>query len=456
MASKSHVISKHHRQTLPFCLREIFEASFWKKMHHEFTEFEKDRTRWTLPMMAYAGLFMALDSASTEGERFEKTAETLAGLFPKRKRCGNTLAGYNLALADLPWEVFDRLRDRMHAVAEQNGLKVAQVGRWEAFGIDGSKQTLPRTEAHENHYGIVTKGAIGAERLVVTAVALRRYVLWDWACDSAIGSERALALDVIGRLPLEALAVLDAGFIGYEWGLRVIESGRHFLARVGGNVKLWIDSLPTAEWREGEVWLWPERKGEGIPLVLRLIRLELPCRSKRGKREEMWLVTDVLESERLTVEESAGYYRKRWPANECTFRSWKRTLYGEKAASRTPAMAEPECHFSLCALMLLQLSVCLARRKVRHNRRVLSVAKAKRVWARAARGLARGQQRKKFMAELAECCGDTYRRRKPRVKRTWPARKQHRALKSPVFRKLDKQRKRLGLLHLEAQKRVAS
>ena len=454
MALHGHASTKKYRHNLPSCLREIFDASFWKKRHQQFAEFEKDRTRWTLPMCMYTGLLMALDPAGSETERFEKVYEYLAGLFPKRRRCGTTLSGYHQALADLPFEFLDAMRAQMQCVAERHGLKLAQVGRWEAYGIDGSKEDLPRTEAHEDHYGIVTKGPGAAERLVVAAVTLRRYVLWDWASDSALGSERALALDIICRLPLGALAVLDAGFMGYDWGMAVKLSGRHFLARVGGNVKLWIDSLPTAEWREDQVWLWPDQKRKGAPLVLRLIKIALPCRTKRGQCQEMWLVTDVLESERLTREETATFYRKRWPANECTFRTWKHTLDAEKLDSRTPIMAEPESDFSLCALMLLELSICLARRKQRHERRRISVARAKGVWCRALRALAQGRQTNKFSAELRASVGDTYRRRRPKVRRKWPVRKEHHSIKSPIFRKLGMRLKGLGMLRLEEQQRA--
>jgi hypothetical protein len=456
MAPHGHASTKKDRRNLPACLRKIFDASFWKKMHQRFVEFEMNRTRWTLPMCMYTGLMMALDSAGSEAERFEKVCECLAGLFPKRRRCGTTLSGYHLALADLPLEFFDAMRAQLQLTAERHGLKLAKVGCWEVFGIDGSKENLPRTQAHEEHYGIVTKGPGAAERLVVAAVTLRRYVLWDWASTNGLGSERALALDLIKRLPQGALAVLDAGFMGYEWGMAAKASGRHFLVRVGGNVKFWVDSLPSAEWREDQVWLWPDLKRQGAPLVLRLIKIALPCRSKRGKCQEMYLVTDVLEPERLTREEAATFYGKRWPANECTFRTWKKTLAAEKLASRTPIMAEPESEFSLCALMLLQISICLARREQRYERRRISVARAKRVWCRALRALAQGRQTNQFHAELSKCVGDIYRRRRPKVRRKWPARKEHGSIKSPLFRKLGKRLKCLGMLRLEEQKRATA
>jgi hypothetical protein len=456
MALRGQASVKKDRRNLLSCLREIFDASFWKKTHQKFAEFEMDRTRWTLPMCMYAGLQMALDSAASESERFEKVYDCLAGLFPKRRRCGATLSGYHQALAALPLEFFDSVRSGLQAVAERYGLHLAKVGRWEVYGIDGSKENLPRTQEHEEHYGIVTKGPGAAERLVVAAVTLRRYVLWDWASTNGLGSERALALDLIQRLPLGALAVLDAGFMGYEWGMAAQASGRHFLVRVGGNVKFWVDSLPSAEWREDQVWLWPDRKRQGAPLVLRLIKIELPCRSKRGKCQEMYLVTDVLESERLTREEAATFYRKRWPANECTFRTWKKTLAAEKLASRTPIMAEPESEFSLCALMLLQVSICMARRKQQRDRRRISVARARRVWCQALRALAQGRQTNQFHAMLSECVGDNYRRRKPKVRCKWPARKEHSSIKTPLFRKLGKHLKDLGLLRLEEQKRATA
>jgi hypothetical protein len=456
MAPHGHASTKKDRRDLPSCLRKIFDASFWKQAHQEFAEFEKERTRWTLPMCMYTGLTMAIEAAGIEIERFEKAREILTGLFPKRRRCGTTLSGYHQALADLPLEFFDAVRAGMQRAAQRHGLNLAQVGRWEAYGIDGSKEDLPRTQEHEDHYGIVTKGPGAAERLVVAAVTLRRNVLWDWASDSALGSERALALNIIRRLPLGALAVLDAGFMGYEWGMAVKSSGRHFLVRVGGNVKLWVDSLPTAEWHDDQVWLWPDAKRKSAPLVLRLIKIELPCRNKHGKCQRMWLVTDVLETERLTREETATFYRKRWPANECTFRTWKHTLDAEKLNSRTPIMAEPESEFSLCALMLLELSICLARRKQRHERRKLSVARAKRAWCRAMRALAQGRQTKKFSAELKKCVGDIYRRRKPKVRRKWPARKEHRSIKSPLFRKLGMRLKSLGELRLDEQQRATA
>ena len=461
MAHKGHVHKKRHRHTLAGCLREIFTPSFWKEAHQQFAEFEKSRTRWNLPMCWHTGLFMALDPAATEQDRFDAARAVVTALFDKRRRCGTELSGFTQALEDLPCSFFSIIRTRLQHVLGDLDVRPGWMGRWEAFGLDGSKEDVPRTVAHEKYYGVVTKGTQAgtgtAQRLVVTAVGLARHVLWDWDSDSALGSERDLALNLIRRLPLGALGVVDAGFIGYDWGLGVKASGRHFLARVGGNARLWADSLPNAEWHEGEVWLWPDyaQEKKGIPLVLRLIQLTMRARKRPHKLETMWLVTDVLDETLLPRTEAARFYRKRWPASECTFRMWKRELQADKLDSRTPRMAEREAGFSLCTLMLLQVSVYWARHQKRIHRSA-SVAQAQRVWRKAARALLCGKRNAGFKRKLGGCRVDNYRRRHAKASRPWPERKEHRQLKRPDFRRLGKRRKLFGLELLAEEKRRAS
>ena len=87
-------------------------------------------------------------------------------------------------------------------------------------------------------------------------------VLRDWECSSALVGEREQSLKLMARLPESALGVFDAGFLGYEWAKKITAMGRYFLVRIGGNVRLWVEGLNktiAAEWRDGAVWLWPER-----------------------------------------------------------------------------------------------------------------------------------------------------------------------------------------------------
>ena len=465
MAHNGHVFKKHHRQGLEACLRELFEPSFWKAMHQEFGSFEAGRTKWSLPRCWYIALFMMLLPSSTMQERFESARDCVTALFPKRKRCGTVLAGLCVALADFPLRFFQRVKQELWKKLVAHKLQVDRVGRWSAFAIDGSIQTIPRTQQHEAAYGISTKGtAQGAgfpQRQVVASVAMGKNVLWDWECSGALVGEREQSLKLMARLPESALGVFDAGFLGYEWARTITALKRHFLVRVGANVRLWVEGLNktmAAEWRDGEVWLWPDKWHRQAPLVLRLIRLEITA-AGRGKKSAMWLVTSVLDETKLTREEASELYRKRWRANECTFRDWKKTLGATKLHSRTPAMAEREEEFGLCALQVLQVATLLARKQHRkeHRRsRSVSVAKARRIWRKAARALAAGKSTHWFKTQIVVCVADGYVRRKPKVRRVWPERKAHESPKPPVLRRLQKAIKAHGLAKLQELKAKAS
>jgi Transposase DDE domain len=465
MAHGGHVSKKYHRFDLGACLRELFPASFWKSVRQEFKDFDGGQTKWSLPLCWCTGLFMALSGASTMHEGFECARECVTALYFKRRRCGKTLAGYTKAMSRFPLAFFARVREQMHRNLKAHNVHAARIGRWNAFAIDGSKQNIPRTLSHELKYGLATKGTakgMGApQSQVVAAVAMGKNVMWDWECDSALVGEREMALSIIARLPALSLSVLDAGFLGYEWAKAIQAMNQYFLVRVGANVRLWVEGLNkamAAEWKDGEVWLWPDGKRKHAPLVLRLIRLETKAKASRRK-SEMWLVTNVLDESKLTREEASALYQKRWRANECTFRDWKKTLDESKLDSRTPEMSEREQELGLCAMQMLQVATWIARKQskkeTRRNRNV-SVAKAQREWRKAARDLAAGRSTKWLKAKLVVCVGDDYIRKSKKVRRAWPERKAHETPKAPLLRRLTKELKTKGTIRLDECKKKAS
>ena len=458
MAHSGHVSKKYHRFDLSACLRELFPASFWKSVRREFADFDSGQLKWSLPLCWCTGLFMTLSGASTMQEGFECARECVTALYFKRKRCGRTLAGYTKALSRLPLGFFTRVRQQMQRNLVVYNLHVARAGRWNAFAIDGSRQNIPRTRQHELKYGLVTKGTAkgaGAPQCqVVAAVAMGKNVLWDWECDSGLVGEREMALRIMERLPEFSLSVLDAGFLGYEWTKAVQRLNQYFLVRVGGNVRLWVEDLNktmAAEWKDGEVWLWPADKHRHAPVVLRLIRLEVRAKASR-KKSVVWLVTNVLEESKLTRAEAGALYQKRWRANECTFRDWKKTLDESKLNSRTPEMTQREQEFGLCAMQLLQVATLLGRkqnRKEGRRNRNVSVAQAQRVWRKAARDLAAGRMTMWFKARLITCVEDEYIRKSNKVRRAWPERKDHESPQAPILRRLVKRLKTKGTIKLD-------
>ena len=70
------------------------------------------------------------------------------------------------------------------------------------------------------------------------------------------------------------------------------------------------------------MYLWPQNHRRGRPLVLRLIVL-------RHGKQDVYLLTDVLDPEQLTDEEAATLFGMRW-GEEVFYRSYKQTLQRRK------------------------------------------------------------------------------------------------------------------------------
>src|SRR5207253_6443013 len=81
------------------------------------------------------------------------------------------------------------------------------------------------------------------------------------------------------------------------------------------------------------------------PIPVRLLRI-------RGQKVNVWLITNVLEAERLPRKTAGTFYRWRW-RNEGLFRTYKRTLGKVKLLSRTVAQVHREMEGSLLAVQLL-------------------------------------------------------------------------------------------------------
>src|SRR5205807_9484081 len=82
----------------------------------------------------------------------------------------------------------------------------------------------------------------------------------------------------------------------------------------------------------------------------------------KGKAQrDVWLLTDVLDPARLSLETAAKFYRWRW-RNEGVFRTYKRTINKMKLSSRTVRLVHREAEVSLLALQILLAHADLALR----------------------------------------------------------------------------------------------
>lgn len=451
-----------HRHKLQGFLRDFLNPQLWKRVHEVSAPFNSKRSRWKAKPVCFVGLCMALDVPSISmTERFEYAREVYHAVFPKRRRCGETLQGFLDALKLFPLEVLKVFQEELEKVLIRASIQPFSCGRWDAAGVDGSKQNLPRTLANEAHYDSSGKGLGVPQRLLVNVVAMQSELLVEWASGKFKEGERGIALKAISSLPKETLIVADAGFHGYDWICSVLGQQKHVLVRVGANVNLWAERVGAIRKKGGEVWLWPSTKKDQAPLRLRLIRISRRVKAKRRgtnsggrrrprvKKETMYLLTDVLAEKKLTRREAGDLYGKRWPANEGMFRNWKRTMNCDVARGRTPAIAEREFHFSMLAYMSVQAMVLLARKQRRQPGGRVSIAKVLKVWRKALKALLQGKTTRWFAQCLSACVVDKNERKGPKAKRAWPRRRKYEPLKTPNIRKLTVAKKAEGLRLIE-------
>jgi hypothetical protein len=308
--------------------------------------------------------------------------DTLTGAFQHAKRLTlnmlgevalNTYQGLSNALVKWTPSLLPVIQQRLHQLMEKIGGAHWRIGGWLPLAIDGSRITTPRTRSNEAefsapHFGQSAKarsrtkwknkkrrskplGERVKPQIWLTLVwHMALCMPWTWKTGPSTSSERGHFLEMLAGafFPQKTLFCADAGFIGYEFWKAICDAGRHFLVRVGANVRL-LQNLGHTREREGLVYLWPTEavRKQQPPLVLRLIVLQ-------GPRGAVYLVTNVLCTKTLSDRLAARLYRLRWGV-ELQFRSYKQTFGRGKLLSRTPDRAVMELNWSLLGLWIIQL-----------------------------------------------------------------------------------------------------
>jgi len=285
---------------------------------------------------------------------------------------------------------------------------------WLAFTVDGAEIDCPRTLANEEFFGIAARKGSGPQQQLTSIMHMGTTLPWAWLSGGACVPERTHLRDMLDLLPKGALLVADAGFTGYDLLSTLQAKGFHFLIRVGANVTLLTDLGFDVQEKKSTVSLWPSHHRDRPPLVLRLIRLK-----QRGGRR-MVLLTNVLESTRLSRRQARSLYHQRWGV-EVFYRSFKQTLERRKMRSDAPRQAQLELHSVMIALTLLGLmSVSgLIARRVAASR--CSIAAALRV-VRQCMGGCRMSVRTLWQ-RLARAEVDPYERKRSKSARSWPHKK---------------------------------
>jgi hypothetical protein len=264
-------------------------------------------------------------------------------------------------------------------------------------------------------------------------------VPWAWRLGKGTASERLHLVQMLGLLPKAALLVADAGYFGFDLAWQLVQANVSFLIRMSSNVKLYTqENVVLDRFREGLVYYFPAQKSEHeLPLRLRLIRV----RAKK-KKNDVWLLTNVLESKRLPVAVAATFYRWRWE-NEGQFRAYKRTLAKVKMMSRTVRLVHREAEGALLSLqlMLAQGALAMPQRKSRDG--VEPVCSPRKVLLAIRQELS-GMLRRghaKYFARLQQAQRERRKRKSAKATRVWPRRTPYKPPKPPQLLKLtDKQK----------------
>ena len=373
----------------------------------------------------------------------------------------------------------------LHERMEEIGGEFWRVGGWVPIAFDGSRSTAPRTRANERafcakHYGkgktakYRKKKSKGMRRkkneknkpqpqepqawiTLLWHMGLR--LPWMWRLGPSNSSERAHVMEMIlaGKQPKHTLFCGDAGFVGFPLWSAIVQSGGHFLVRVGANVSLLRESADYALVKKGLVLCWPQTmQAKQPPLRLRLLKARI------GKGA-VYLLTSVLDSKKLTVSQMVRFYKMRWGI-EVEFRGLKQTLDRAKLRCRNDRRLLAELDWSIMAMAVAELFALkeqLARKPETRGQRARAVDPTRRSLAHAMRAIRRCIRTPDAIPEagadlpalLREAITDGYQRKKPRCARYRPASPDKKQLGTPRVRKInDQEKKRL----CDAMKKLAA
>lgn len=416
------------------CLQYFLTPQVWKQAQQATRR--RGRCRWQTRPLLFVLLAMTWCSGDSLPERFETAKALYVASYQRRRRPGKTFPGFQKALAKLPMPV-------LRAVAYAVRRRLAQVfaGRWMVdgfipMGCDGSRLTCPRSAEFEQRLGGDHNEHSPPTVWVTALVHLSSGLPWSWRLGKGTASERDHLRHLLPTLPPSTLLVADAGYVGYELLEGLLATPVSFLIRLSSKAPLYAsERLAWSRVREGLVYYWPQwvQQENRKPIPVRLLRI-------RGRKVDVWLITNVLDAERLPRKTAGKFYRWRW-RNEGLFRTYKRTLQKVKLMSRTVAMVHREAEGSLLAVQLLLAQGALALPTTSavpigmpSARKVLLEL---RVEIRNVVGMYLGpRQQQTYWERLLQARWQQRRQSSNKVRRPWPARKDHKPPGPPTILKM--------------------
>jgi Transposase DDE domain len=447
------------------CLGHFLTPQVWKQAQQAVPR--RRAWRWQTQPLLFVLLCMTWCTGDSLPERFETARAFYVALHQRRRRPGKTFAGFEKALAALPMPVLRAVASAVRGRLVGVFAACFTVDGFIPLGCDGSRLACPHSEELERrlNLGKKKKGkrrqkktvtarpqvsaeqpregtaatktrAAGTPQLWVTAVLhLGLGVLWSWRLGTGNASEREHLRLLLHSLPRGALLVADAGYVGYHLMACLQAAGFAYLLRLSSCAPLYVPDKSMVKNREGLVYYWPQemQKQDLPPLPVRLWRL-------RGERGDIWLITNVLDEQRLPRRTAGKFYRWRW-RNEGLFRTYKRTLGKVKLRSRTVVQVHREAEGSLLATQLLLAQGALTQPATASGK-IVPASPRKilleiRTEIRNITGMYLGPRQAQTYAErLAQAHWRERQQRSRKIRRRWPGRQDHKPPGPPTILKM--------------------
>ena len=436
-------------------LSQFLTPQVWKQVHLAWQPTQA-ASRWTLQPLFWVLLTMTWCCGDSEGERFASARAYYVSCHQKRRRPGDSLQGFQMALARLPMRVLRALATAVRQQLAQRFVDSLRIGKggYVPVGCDGSRLECARAEQLQARLGEAGKAEAAPTMYVSALVLLPLGLLWSWRLGKGTASEHYHLRCLLPTLPRRALLVADAFYQGYELYTAILAAKASFLVRLSSKSRLYKDGgVQLERFRQGLVYYWPEKTAQDKgkpPLQLRLLRV-------RGHKADVWLLTNVLDPRELNHRQIGQLYRWRW-RNEGLFRQYKRMLAKMKLQSRTVKLVHREAEGSLIALQLL---LALASQTVSHRGQVVvlgSMASPRRILLRLRGGIAAKlrtlgpRQFAAYQHMLERVRSEERERTSSKVRQVWPRRKDHKPPQPPLILTMDEAFKMKLTKMLQAQR----
>jgi Transposase DDE domain len=434
-------------QSLLEHIRQFLTPQVCKQARHAVPR-HRAHPRWDLQPLLFIVLAMTWAAGDSQDEKFQTARGFYVAAYHSRKRPGKTLQGFQKALARVPMRQFQALAAGVRDQIRRRFGERLLVNGFEPMGCDGSRIECPRSAELEARLRPAGKENSAPTVWVTAFVHLSTGLLWSWHLGPGTADERVHLKRLLATLSPVALIVADAAYMGYELAWAILQSQRSFLLRMSSKIDLYtLEHQTLKTWSEGPVYYWPAcvRKQGKPPIACRLIRVS----AKGPVKRDVWLLTDLLDSERLSLATAAQFYRWRW-RNEGVFRTYKRTIKKLKLSSRTIRLVHREAEASLLALQILLAHADLSLRpKETVEGPVISPRKVLIEIRRELNGTATKRQGS-YAKRLEGCRSDSRQQKSPKASREWPRRTPHKPPGPPVLKTLTDEQKVLLQQHIGA------